>query len=127
MQYYAENVRNIRAVARNRGIAVRFVLQPSLFGKKSMTDHEAGHLLEGAPAPELRIPLFESAYDAWRRNPLLSGHDDTIDLGGLFDDREGGIFCDPFHLVEGGNEIVADALFPHVVEALENPVKPASS
>ena len=26
--------------------------------------------------------------------------------GGLFDDREGGIFCDPFHLVEGGNEIV---------------------
>ena len=127
MQYYAENIRNIRAVARNRGITVRFVLQPSLFGKKSMTDFEAGHLFDAAPAPELRIPLFEAAYDAWRRNPLLSGHADTIDLGALFDDREEGIFCDPFHLVEGGNEIVADVLFPYVVEALENPVKPASS
>lgn len=127
MEYYAENVRNIRAVARNRGITVRFVLQPSLFGKKSMTDHEAGHLFDAAPAPELRIPLFEAAYDAWRRNPLLSGNADTIDLGALFDDREEGIFCDPFHLVEGGNETVADMLFPHVVEALENPVEPASS
>ena len=127
MQYYAENVRNIRAVACNRGITVRFVLQPSLFGKKSMTDHEAGHLFDAAPAPELRIPLFEAAYDAWRRNPLLSGNADTIDLGALFDDREEGIFCDPFHLVESGNETVADVLFPHVVEALENPVTPTPS
>lgn len=127
MQCYADNVRNIRAIARDRGITVRFVLQPSLFGKKSMTDHEAGHLFKGTAAPELRISLFESAYDAWRRNPLLSGHDDTIDLGALFDDREEGFFYDPFHLVEAGNEIVAGALFPHVVEALENPVKPTSS
>ena len=45
-----------------------------------------------------------------------------IDLGALFDDREEGILCDPFHL--GGNEIVADVLFPHVAEAFGSPVKP---
>ncbi len=119
MQYYAENVANIRAIARDRGITVQFVLQPSLFGKKSMTEHEEKYMFEGAAAPELRVPLFEAAYDAWRQNPLITGHGDAIDLGGLLDDRAEGLFCDPFHLVEAGNDIVAEALFPDVVKALK--------
>ena len=44
----------------------------------------------------------------------------AIDVSTLFDDSPDPQFIDPFHLAEKGNDVLADAMLPHVVKALKS-------
>lgn len=113
------NLRLIRAIAEDNGVAPLFFWQPMLFTKKHLSDHEARYQLDGAPVPDLRRPLFRAIYEAMRSDPGFRAMEGAVDISGLFDDSPEPWFIDPFHLAEKGNGAVVDAMMPHVVAALE--------
>ena len=115
---YFENVRIIRLLAREYGFAVLFFWQPVLFTRRHMSPHKTRYLNDAAPDPALRTRLFVETSDAWRRRQAAMAGPDLVDIGRLFDDDPEPRYIDPFHLAEEGNDLVAEAMLPHVVAAL---------
>jgi lysophospholipase L1-like esterase len=111
---YAENMRQLRALAAAYGFPVLAVWQPILYGKVRMTAYEAevARLFAGEASS-----FCTAVYAARRTMSPLPG---MLDLGSLLDDVPHTLFLDPFHLTEDGNRRVADALLPHVRAALDD-------
>ncbi|HYM30471.1 MAG TPA: hypothetical protein VEU47_04180 [Candidatus Cybelea sp.] len=116
LNHYRATLCQIAAVGADHGTACLFVWQPVLYGKRRMTAYEAGQA--ASYADDVRA-FFLKLYDLRRRDGDLSARGDAVDLGGLLDERDEPLFLDPFHLTERGNEIVADALLPHLAALMD--------
>ncbi len=116
---YANTIRQARTAAADNGVGSLFFWQPSLFSKKKLSPHEDRYQNDGAPVPDLRRPLFQGIYETVKSNPDFKSMPEAVDISGLFDDSPEPWFIDPFHLAGKGNEIIVDAMLPHVVAALE--------
>lgn len=121
---YLATVALARAVAAANGVATLFFWQPSLFGKKRLSAHEARYQNDAAPVPALRAPLFRAVYAAVTSDPAFHANPDAVDLGNLFDDRTEPLFVDPFHPGEKGTDILVDAMLPAVERVLKPVAEP---
>ena len=63
--------------------------------------------------------MFQTIYAMLKSNPVFQSLPGAVDVSGLFDDSPDAQFIDPFHLAEKGNDVLADAMLPHVIKALE--------
>ena len=115
---YISNIKFAHLIAAENGIASLFFLQPMLFTKKTRSPHEDKYILDGAVKPSLRIEYFTSAYTAIRHALKEYGNASAIDISKLFDDINKPIYIDPFHVSENGNDMIAEAMLPHVMELL---------
>lgn len=117
--HYINTLKFIRAIADANGVATLFFWQPSLFTKRHLSNHEARYQNDGAPVPELRAPLFRTIYETLKSDSDFRSMPGAVDISGLFDESPEPYFIDPFHLVEKGTDVVADAMLPHVVQILK--------
>ena len=118
--HYVNTLRMIRAIADDNDTRPMFFWQPSLFSKRTLSDYEERYQNDGAPVPALRGELFQTIYTMVRSDPVFQSMPDAIDVSTLFDDSPDPQFIDPFHLAEKGNDVLADAMLPHVVKALKS-------
>lgn len=119
VSHYVHTLRMIRAIAEDNGIQTLFFWQPSLFSKKTLSDHEKLYKNDGAPVPELRGDLFRCIYATLKSDPVFQSIPGAVDVSDLFDDNPDPQYTDPFHLAEKGNDALADAMMVHVIKALE--------
>jgi len=117
--HYINTLRMIRAIAEDNAIETLFFWQPSLFSKRTLSDYEERNQNDGAPVPALRGELFQGIYNAVKSDPVFRSMPGAVDVSELFDDSPEPQFIDPFHLAEKGNDVLADAVLPHVIKALE--------
>ncbi len=117
--HYVNTLRMIKAIAEDNAIETLFFWQPSLFSKRTLSDYEERYKNDGAPVPELRGDLFRSIYAAVKSDPGFRSIPGAVDVSALFDDSPDPQFIDPFHLAEKGNDVLVDAMLPHVIKALE--------
>lgn len=117
--HYLNTIRMIRAIAEDNAMETLFFWQPSLFSKRAPSDYEQRYKNDGAPVPALRGDLFRGIYDAVKTDPGFASMPGAVDVSALFDDSPEPQFIDPFHLAEKGNNVLADAMLPHIIEALE--------
>lgn len=118
--HYVNTIRMARAIAEDNDIRTLFFWQPSLFSKRTLSDHEERYKNDGAPVPELRGDLFRGIYAALKSNPDFLSMPGAIDVSELFDNNPEPVFFDPFHLAEKGNDALADTMLPHVIKALQD-------
>jgi lysophospholipase L1-like esterase len=119
VSHYVNTLRMIRAIADDNDTRPLFFWQPSLFSKRTLSDYEERYKNDGAPVPGLRGELFQTIYAMLKSNPIFQSLPGAVDVSGLFDDSPDAQFIDPFHLAEKGNDVLADAMLPHVIKALE--------
>lgn len=113
IRLYADNVAAVRRFAAAHGVKVLFVWQPLVYSKDHLSPHEKRYQDTGTwPA------LYKELRRARQRSTYLENLADAIDLSDVFDRTEGGVFVDFSHLTERGNEIVAEAILPYVMERL---------
>lgn len=110
LRNYARNIRIADALAAEYGFATLYFWQPAIFTRKKPTAYESGLVKEGDTT------LFRAVYAKRASYPALARLAHAIDISGLFDDREEGVYYDAHHLTERGNALVADAMLPHVAE-----------
>jgi len=106
---YAANVTDLVALARARGFAVAFFLQPVIFTKRALAPDERAFARERAFVAE----LYRDAYEAIRAARLPCFHD----LSDCFGDDATPRFFDFCHLAESGDAVVAQ----HLLAALREP------
>jgi lysophospholipase L1-like esterase len=115
---YISNIKFAHLIAAENGISSLFFVQPMLFSKKTRSPHEEKYILDGAVKPSLRIEYFSAAYAAIRHALKEYGNASAIDISELFDDVNKPIYIDPFHVSENGNDMIAEAMLPYVMELL---------
>lgn len=114
VEFYAGTVRQLKALADAYGIRLFAVWQPTLYSKTQQSPYEA-RICAGF-APESRR-LFAEVYERRRKHPYLSTLPEALDLSDVVRDHRETLFLDPFHLTEGGNTGVVEALMPRILEA----------
>ncbi len=119
VSHYVNTLRMIRAIADDNGTRPLFFWQPSLFSKRTLSDYEEANKNDGAPVPALRGELFQTIYAMLKSDPVFQSMPGAVDVSTLFDDSPDPQFIDPFHLAEKGNDVLADAMLPHLIKALE--------
>ncbi len=119
VSHYVNTLRMIRAIADDNGTRPLFFWQPSLFSKRTLSDYEEANKNDGAPVPALRGELFQTIYAMVKSDPVFQSMPGAVDVSTLFDDSPDPQFIDPFHLAEKGNDVLADAMLPHLIKALE--------
>lgn len=97
------------------GFDVLFFWQPVLItGQKTLTPEEAAFKTEYSPT---LAQVYQAVYDRIAALALPDLHD----ISTAFDEYEGFIWIDRFHIVPEGNQVVAQAMFPYIVEKMDLP------
>src|SRR5215472_4700842 len=116
---YAANMRLVRVLAREYRFQPLFFWQPVITTKGFKTSDERRWVNDYTSNPTQRLLLYDAIVNERRGKPELRGAADAIDLSALFDDWEDPVYIDLYHLSEAGNRVVAEAMLPFVVTALE--------
>jgi hypothetical protein len=114
---YLANIRLARLLADEYGFRPIFFWQPVITTKQFKTQDERRWLDDYTKDPERRRLLYEAIISERRRRPELVEATDSIDLSTLFDDWTAPVYIDLYHLSEGGNAAVAEAMLPAVAQA----------
>ena len=112
------NRRLIRAVAKEYGVKVLFVWQPTLFAKQQLTDFESLARAEIERALPGFVELYRAVDSLLDAQMLSAATDDVIMLTNLFSEYEDEIFFDEVHVNEIGNEQIADILLGPIADRL---------
>jgi len=115
---YVSNIKFAKLLAEANDILPLFFIQPMLFTKKTKSPHEQKYILDGAVKPAVRLEYFQSAYTAIRNGVKALNDESAVDISELFDDTVEPVYIDPFHVSERGNELIAEAMLPHVMELI---------
>jgi lysophospholipase L1-like esterase len=115
---YLDHMREARDLARARGIAVLFVLQPTLLQKsRSRIENRLLELSLDASA-ETRVRQGYARIRTGLRD-LARGEDTTfIDCSGLFDGERATTFTDLWHFADPGHVLLAEGLAPALLPVL---------
>ncbi len=113
---YLANVRVVRLLAGEYAFRPIFFWQPVITTKKFKTPDEGRWVDDYTNDPERRRLLYEAIIGERRRRPELVEVSDIIDLSALFDDWTKPVYIDLYHLSEGGNAAVAEAMLPAVAQ-----------
>jgi hypothetical protein len=109
---YIENLKRIEKLGRERGFAVWYFFQPVLYTRASMSTREL-QLIESFP-DTLMARVFLVGYPIIRQHFLRFLQEDPArrgaDLSGMFDQMDGEVYRDMFHLLPHGNDLVAQAM-----------------
>ncbi len=108
---YLRNVSVVEGLAAQFGFRAVFFWQPNVFTKKRLSQGErqwymrSGTRPFGRPGPSLR-----KVYEAFGARMSAHRIDHVYDLSGVFDEVSATIYIDEFHVVEAGNEKIAEAI-----------------
>lgn len=105
-EYMGATATQVRALAAAHGFKTVFVLQPMIFDKPTKTPFEqraAGDYAGMAKA-------YALGYDGIRHAAGLAGHDDVLDLSGLFAATADAMFIDFCHMGEPGDARIGAAI-----------------
>jgi hypothetical protein len=116
---YVSNLELARALGRAYGFEVLHFWQPVLWSKDPRNEFEQNAIRKEARKHPLKGELFEMTYDRIRTNSKLLSDPRFFDLQDVFDGVEVEPFFDTTHTTEAGNAIVADAITPAVLAAIE--------
>ena len=109
---YIENLKRIEKLGRERGFAVWYFFQPVLYTRASVSTREL-QLIESFP-DTLMARVFLLGYPIIRQHFLRFLQEDPArrgaDLSGMFDQMDGEVYRDMFHLLPHGNDLVAQAM-----------------
>jgi hypothetical protein len=98
---------------RDSGFEVLFFWQPVLItSQKVLTPEEAKFMTQYSPT---LTEVYRAVYAEMAALTLSDLHD----ISTIFDNYEGFIWMDRFHIVPEGNQQVAQAMLPYVLEKLE--------
>lgn len=114
---YAANLRLIRLLAREYGFRPIFFWQPAIVSKRVLTADEQRWERDYTKDAAPRRRLYAAILAAHRRHHDAVGAADEIDLSALFDDWSEPVYIDLYHLSEGGNATVAEAMLPALAAA----------
>ncbi len=115
---YRENLRLIRALAREYGFRPIFFWQPVITTKKLKTADEQRWERDYTYNPTARSHLYQAIIEERRLCRGLTEAGDAIDLSALFDDWSAPVYIDLYHLSETGNAAVAAAMLPTVASVV---------
>ncbi len=120
VNHYLSNLRIIRSSAREYGCKTLFVWQPALMFKRNLTPQEKYFRDENNRA----WPGFENLYAEvdWklRQRAAHDGLDDLLFLSDLFAEETSYIFYDRVHVIEDGNERIAQAIALSLIALFES-------
>ncbi len=118
---YLQNISIVDALAKRFGFRTFFFWQPTVFSKKHLSQREQqwygapsgtefmirgpGRLLWGNSAS-----ILPKAYDAFRERIRTNRPENVYDLSGVFDEVGSTIFIDEWHIMETGNEKIAEQI-----------------
>ena len=115
---YLSRMREARDLARARGIAVVFALQPMLLHKRrSPIEDRVLELSLDAPA-EARLRRGYARVRAGLSELAREGGASFVDCSGLFDGERATTFTDLWHFADPGHALLADRLAPALLEVL---------
>jgi hypothetical protein len=114
---YLANLRLVRVLAREYGFQPLFFWQPVITTKARKTPDEQRWLNDYTYDPERRRLLYDVILRQRRCRSEFAAASDAFDLSALFDDWTDPVYIDLYHLSEGGNAAVAEAMLPAVVDA----------
>ena len=111
VRVYVHNVRIVEALAREYGFNAYFFLQPfPVIAGKVNTEMEDETIRDRALHRAGEVELILTAYDAWRNDPYLKGHQRFYDISRLFDGMTQELYLDTEHLLPEGNRLVAERM-----------------
>jgi len=120
VQFYLDNVCKIRDIARDAGLKVILVLQPSITEKTTLTKTES-RLLELMTTAENSLSVLNACIPGMRAGLARLAAEDPgtwfIDLSGLFADEKLSTFTDLWHLSDMGHARLGERL-AHEVEPI---------
>jgi hypothetical protein len=115
---YAANLRLVRMLAGEFGFRPLFFWQPVITTKRWKTPDEERWERDYTSDPAARRALYTAIVAARRQSPELAESAAAVDLSALFDEQSDPVYIDLYHLSEAGNTAVAEAMLPHVLEAV---------
>ncbi len=119
---YTANLRLVRLLAGEYGFRPIFFWQPSLATKRALTADEQRWEGDYTKDPQARRRLYAAILDARRDCRQVAEAADTVDLSALFDGWTEPVYIDLYHLSEGGNAAIAEAMLPTLAAAISRRV-----
>jgi lysophospholipase L1-like esterase len=111
---YFANLQQIRLLAAGYGFRVVFFWQPVITTKLTKSRDEQRFAADYTHQLDERRRLYNAVIDQRRVHPGLEAAADVVDLSALFDEVAEPVYIDLYHLSEGGNAAVAEAMLPTV-------------
>jgi hypothetical protein len=111
-------MRLVRMLAGEFGFRPLFFWQPVITTKRRKTPDEERWERDYTSDPAARRALYTAIVAARRQSPELAESAAAVDLSALFDEQSDPVYIDLYHLSEAGNTAVAEAMLPHVLEAV---------
>ena len=111
---YEQSIALSEAMGELGGFPVVHVWQPDLYSKAELDPGELA-LFEGLALDEERFAAMDALFDQVR----AALPEQTVDLGGAFDDVEGPVLADYVHTNEVGARAVAEAMYAELRPQLE--------
>ncbi len=110
---YLWNAKFVDMMAQRLGFRTVYFWQPTVFTKKQLSREERQWVeqpgrkfwVNGQPGP-----VLDKVYGAFRKK--TAGINNIRDLSDVFDDVNGTIFIDEWHITEAGNERIAEVMTP---------------
>ena len=111
---YQENIKLIRAMAKEYGFSYHFFWQPLIFTKKQHSVFEQ----ELLNTHQFWQTFCLDVYTHLQQTMTEQGHENFSNLSTIFDNHAETFYVDPLHISETGNQIVADAMTKKIIKNL---------
>lgn len=121
---YLERMREARDLARSRGMAIVFVLQPTLLQKSRSRIEDRVLQLSQDPAAQDSLRHGYARMEAGLRELARSDGAYFIDCAGVFAGQIATTFTDLWHFADPGHALLADRLAPALLPILESHPSP---
>ena len=119
IEQYCANLRTVRGLAREYGFRALFFWQPVIFTKPTLTSYEVFERDRYGYARDFFAETYKRMADA----PPSCRDLGLDDVSRVFENDARPYYIDAFHVTEAGNQRVAAAMLPIVIESLASPLQ----
>ncbi|MGH2374281.1 MAG: hypothetical protein ACRDIC_12560 [bacterium] len=114
---YLWNVAIVTALANDFGFRAFFFWQPTVFSKKRLSPWEHRVAERFQRRYPTAVPFYNDVYRILGERVRTGSPANVYDLSSVFDEEPGTMFFDPIHLLEEGNDKIADAIVQALLKA----------
>ncbi len=111
---YQENIKLIRAMAKEYGFSYHFFWQPVIFTKKQHSAFEQ----ELLNTHQFWQTFCVDVYAHLHQTISEQAHENFSNLSTVFDNHSETLYVDPLHICEAGNQMVADVITKKIIKNL---------
>jgi len=115
LSVYSDIMHQVRSYGARYEFESCFFWQPSLFTKKQLTEFEASEKQVNIRYAEI-LAAVHSKIAGFSELNKANGF---YDISDIFDDQSEGLYLDFAHVSEKGNQIIAEAMAPEIIEVIK--------